>query len=176
MHNDRMITLLGWKSILSISTRYEMTRVRNRAIREITNFTPRIDSVDLVVLAVDHQVKAWLPIAYSRLCQRKETLTIEEGKRLGLETVCLLYRARQKVREDTTSPIDDVAEPFDRELVHQVVYEVFWPGQKVPKLEPSMNSAAAKADKGKGGKGDKKVTEKTERGTGDSSKKSQPAV
>ena len=118
-----------------------MTRVRDRAIKEIMDFTPRIDSVDLVVLAVDHQVGHWLPIAYSRLCQRKETLTVQEGKRLGLETVCLLYRARQKVREDTTSQIDDVTEPFDRELVHRTVYEVFWPEQKVPKLESSMNSA-----------------------------------
>ena len=118
-----------------------MTRVRDRAIKEIMDFTPQIDSVDLVVLAVDHQVGHWLPIAYSRLCQRKETLTVQEGKRLGLETVCLLYRARQKVREDTTSQIDDVTEPFDRELVHRTVYEVFWPEQKVPKLESSMNSA-----------------------------------
>ena len=141
MHNDRMITLLGWKSILSISTRYEMTRVRDRAIKEIMDFTPQIDSVDLVVLAVDHQVDHWLPIAYSRLCQRKETLTVQEGKRLGLETVCLLYRARQKVREGTTSQIDGVTEPFDQELVHRTVYEVFWPEQKVPKLESSMNSA-----------------------------------
>ena len=66
---------------------------------KIVNFTPRTDSVNLVVVAVDCNVGHCLPIAYSRLCQHKKTLTVQEGGRLGLETVCLLYRARQKVRE-----------------------------------------------------------------------------
>ena len=141
MHNDRMITLLGWKSILSISTRYEMTRVRDRAIKEIINFAPRIDSVDLVDLAINHQVEHWLPIAYSRLCQRRETITVQEGERLGVETVCLLYMARQKVRESATLQNGDPAEPFDRELVHRTVYRVFWPEREVPELESLMDSA-----------------------------------
>ena len=66
---------------------------------KIVNFTPRTDSVNLVVVAVDCNVGHCLPIAYSRLCQHKKTLTVQEGGRLGIETVCLLYRARQKVRE-----------------------------------------------------------------------------
>ena len=80
------------------TTRNEMTRVRDREIK-IVNFTPRTDSVNLVVVAVDCNVGHCLPIAYSRLCQHKKTLTVQEGGRLGIETVCLLYRARQKVRE-----------------------------------------------------------------------------
>ena len=81
------------------TTRNEMTRVRDREIKEIVNFTPRTDSVNLVVVAVDCNVGHCLPISYSRLCQHKKTLTVQEGGRLGIETVCLLYRARQKVQE-----------------------------------------------------------------------------
>ena len=81
------------------TTRNDMTRVRDREIEEIVNFTPRTDSVNLVVVAVDCNVGHCLPIAYSRLCQHQKTLTVQEGGKLGLETVCLLYRARQKVRE-----------------------------------------------------------------------------
>ena len=125
-----------------------MTRIRHRAIRELINFEPLIDSVDLVVLAINHQVDHWLPIAYSRLCQRRDTLTVPEGERLGIETVCLLYRAREKIREGATLQNDAVAEPFDSELVHRAVYEVFWPEKEVPKLESPVDLAHSEATNG----------------------------
>ena len=125
-----------------------MTRIRDRAIEELINFKPLIDSVDLVVLAVNHQVDHWLPIAYSRLCQRRDALTLLEGERLGIGTVCLLYRAREKIREGATLQNDGVAESFDPELVHRTVYEVFWPEKEVPKLESPVGLAHSEATNG----------------------------
>jgi len=98
MHNETTPSLLAWTSLLSISTRFDMQRVRSRAIMEIDTFYPAIDPVDKVVLAVKHNVPKWLPLAYAALCQRADPIEIEEGQKLGLETTVLLAKARERVR------------------------------------------------------------------------------
>ena len=98
MHNETTPSLLAWTSLLSISTHFDMYRVRDRAIMEIETFYPPIDSVDKVVLAVKHNVPEWLPPTYAALCQRADPIDIEEGRKLGLETTVLLAKARERVR------------------------------------------------------------------------------
>jgi hypothetical protein len=98
MHNETTSPLSFWTLLLSISTRFEMHRVRSRAITEINIFHPRIDPVDQVVLAVRHNVPEWLPQAYTAICKRAEPIEIDDARKLGLETTVLLAKAREGVR------------------------------------------------------------------------------
>lgn len=62
MHNDSVsaMSLSAWTALLSVSTRFDMARVRSRAIKEIDEFHPSIDPVEKVVLAVKYNVPEWL--------------------------------------------------------------------------------------------------------------------
>jgi hypothetical protein len=105
MHNETLNDILTWSLILSIATRFDMHRIRARAIQEIETFRPGIAPVDQVVLAVKHNVPEWLPPAYTAICQRADPIDIEEARRLGLETTVLLAKVREKVRSDPVRPV-----------------------------------------------------------------------
>jgi len=103
MHNETTPSLSAWSSLLAISTRFEMNRIRSRAIAEVLNFRPRIDPVDQVVLAVKHDIPEWFPLGYAALCQREEAIEVEEAKKLGLETTVMLAKAREVVRKTSSA-------------------------------------------------------------------------
>ena len=94
-------SLESWKSILSISSRFKMTKLRTRAIDEITAFYPRIDPVDQIVLAVQYDVNRWLSIGYAALVRRETPLECEEARRLGVDTMCLIAKARERYRSES---------------------------------------------------------------------------
>jgi len=110
MHNETSPPLAAWCSLLSISTRFEMKRIRSRAICEISTFRPCINPVDQVVLATKHAIPEWLPLGYAALCQREEPIEIEEAKKLGLEITVMLAKAREAVRK--TSAADQSSNSF----------------------------------------------------------------
>jgi hypothetical protein len=97
MHDDRRLLLENWISLLSFATRFICDKIRNRAIREIEEGHAKLDPVERVVLAVRHNIPHWLVPAYQELCQRQDTLTEEEGEKLGLSTVIKLMRARESL-------------------------------------------------------------------------------
>lgn len=128
-----------------------MSRVRSRAIKEIFDFWPRIEPVDQVVLAVKHNVPDWLPLAYAVLCQRNDPIEVDEAKKLGLETMVFLAKAREKVRRASIAsrPTSPDPTPFSASLVSRVIDEIFWPAPKSPDpkceetmLPPEVESAA----------------------------------
>lgn len=130
-----------------------MEKVRTRAIREIETFA--LDPVDKIILAVNHDVPAWLKPAYVELCQREDPIQEEEAVKLGLSTAMKLARAREYIRGSWVPPIrqrqvvpapapthalgwnDINAEPaqttrsverrLDTALVEDVVTHIFWP-------------------------------------------------
>lgn len=157
MHNEQAPPLSAWTAILSISTRFQMQRVRSRAIKEIFDFWPRIDPADQVVLAIKHDVPDWLPLAYAALCQRKEPIEIPEARKLGLETVTLLAKAREMLREtfstdkqafsdqfcgaDPPKPSSTISETgtlFSSSRVNDVINAIFWPKPASP--EPNQQA------------------------------------
>ena len=165
MHNETTPSLAAWTSLLSISTRFEMNRIRTRAIAEIISFRPNIDPVDQVVLAVQHNIPEWLPLGYAALCQREDPLELEEAERLGMKTTVLLAKARESVRKIGSVPQNNIpmtpeldigpgwpgynrppspirvqpltpdSAPFDASLVDRVLTEIFWPTPVVPEPE-----------------------------------------
>ena len=102
VHDDVTRSPEDWTLLLSASTRFKMEKVRNRAIRELASFT--LDPVDQIVLAVQHDVPAWLKPAYVVLCQREDPIREEEAERLGLSMMVKLARAREMIRESPQVP------------------------------------------------------------------------
>ena len=96
-------SLESWKSILSISSRFEMTKLRTRAIDEITAFYPHIDPADQILLAVQYDVSKWLSTGYKALVRRESPLECEEARKLGVDTTCLIAKARETYRHATKS-------------------------------------------------------------------------
>lgn len=100
MNDGRKQTLHSWISLLYIASRFKMDRIRERAIKEIVQFKPRINPVDQVVLAVKFSIPSWLPIAYAALCRRWNPIEVEEARKLGVDTTALLAKARERIRHE----------------------------------------------------------------------------
>jgi hypothetical protein len=89
-------TLPQWINLLSISTRFSFSRIRKRAISELSiNYT--VDPVQKIVLAESFSVPEWKKPAFMNLVQRKDPIQYEEAIRLGLKTSHGLCMAREKI-------------------------------------------------------------------------------
>lgn len=177
VHGDMTKSREEWTLLLSISTRFKMEKVRNRAIREIGHF--ELDAVDKIVLAVNHDVPAWLKPAYVVLCQREEPIREEEAEKLGLSVMVKLARARESVRDLSQVPAPETPkDPFEQQSlfahnpstigwnippqsrtpspkpprlntahVERIVTEVFWPPPRSPRSRRQSFDSVASAGK-----------------------------
>ncbi|KAH7338056.1 hypothetical protein B0J17DRAFT_660594 [Rhizoctonia solani] len=57
-----------------------------------------LDDIDKIVFAREFGIKEWLSPAHIRLCQRKEPLSGAEARKLGVESVLIISRMREKHR------------------------------------------------------------------------------
>jgi len=142
MHDDFRPSLDEWISILSIASRFDMDRVRQRAIRQIISHRPRIDPINKIVLAEKHDISHWLAPAYASICQRTNPLEEWEAEKLGLNIAIKLARAREALRElysgshlpaahpdsiEVISEDEPEYEPYNILTVNSIVDEVFFP-------------------------------------------------
>jgi hypothetical protein len=85
-----------------LAWRWEFAEVKSLAVRGLEKL--ELPDIDRIVLynkfAVD---QSYLIPRYVALCERPELLTVEEGIRLGMETVIPLSRARKCARNQATS-------------------------------------------------------------------------
>jgi len=119
-----------WSHLLSISTRFKMEKIRQRAITELENFGVP-DPVEKIILAVKHSVPAWLEPAHVELCQRGEPIRSEEAERLGLSIAMKLARAREYVRDpvwvhQNPAPAAAAAAPSPRPRSPQPFQSIGW--------------------------------------------------
>ncbi|KAH7928354.1 hypothetical protein BV22DRAFT_1005071 [Leucogyrophana mollusca] len=127
MYSKPLESVEEWVALLSISTRYGMDRVRERALEEIDSMPP-VDPIRRIVLAKKHDVAEWLVPAYAALCRRVEPLNVLEAVEIGLETTVLVATAREKVRERDIINIiagHPSSEELDDPFVLGVIDEVF---------------------------------------------------
>ena len=75
-----------------------MTKLRTHVIDEITTFHPHIDPVDKIVLGVQYDVSKWLSPGYAALVRRETPLERHEARKLGVDTMCLIAKAREGYR------------------------------------------------------------------------------
>ena len=141
-----------WIALLSISTRYAFDRIRDRAIAALapgpTPYSSHVlNPVDMIALALKHDIPQWLETAYVLLCMRENPLEEEEGERLGVLTTIRLAKARERFWKEQAAQSEGRLEEDvrlgasaqrrisvlfgppcpKRARATQIVNEVFWP-------------------------------------------------
>lgn len=103
MHDDYILTVADWIAMLSISTRLNFPRVRERAIKELTARLDEIDPFDLIGLAVKYDVQQWLMPAYRRIVTGGNLITHEEAEKIPFPMAVMLMRSREQHWKDHRS-------------------------------------------------------------------------
>ncbi|SRR6266702_4947201 len=103
MHDDYRPTVPDWIAMLSISTRLNFPKVRERAIKEITAHLEEIDPFDLIGLAVKYDVQQWLKPAYRRIVTRTNLITHAEAEKIPFPMAVMLMRSREQHWKDYNS-------------------------------------------------------------------------
>ncbi|KAJ4487038.1 hypothetical protein C8J55DRAFT_487231 [Lentinula edodes] len=88
-------TLEEWISVLKLTTHWEFSSIRNLAIKQLSSIG---SSADLVMLGHQYGVSQWLLPEYMELCVRDEPLTLEEGRKLGVDMVVTINQIRNQIR------------------------------------------------------------------------------
>ncbi|KAJ3796000.1 hypothetical protein GGU11DRAFT_173187 [Lentinula aff. detonsa] len=88
-------TIEDWKSVLKLATQWDFDSMRKLAIKHLALIA---SSADLVILGHQYDVTQWLLPRYIELCVRDETLTLEEGRKLGVDTVVTINQIRNQIR------------------------------------------------------------------------------
>ena len=85
-----------------------MLSVRQYAIDTIqSNFS--LETFDKLDLANTYDVPQWAESAYHAICSRPTSLTLEEARRVGIETAVLVAEARERVLKIRFRTTEDVA-------------------------------------------------------------------
>lgn len=90
-----------WCKLLAISSKLDCNEVRARAIHELTAKKDEVTLIDRIELGNRHNVPQWLPEAYADVFVRKDHLTIEEGKKLGLEVTVKILEGRDTCKRNS---------------------------------------------------------------------------
>ncbi|KAF9262674.1 hypothetical protein L218DRAFT_867238 [Marasmius fiardii PR-910] len=109
-------TIEEWISILDLSTRWDFTSLRELSITRV--FQVLDDPSDRIVLGIRYDVTDWLVSAYTELCERKEPLTLEEGRKVGVDIAVTIAQVRHKIRYNSNLN-------RDHDSIVQVVRHVF---------------------------------------------------
>ncbi|KAG7091299.1 hypothetical protein E1B28_010345 [Marasmius oreades] len=109
-------TIEEWISILNLSTRWDFTSLRELSITRISQVLD--DPSDLIVLGIQYNVTSWLVSAYTEICERKEPLTLEEGRKVGVDLCVMIAQARHKIRYNSNLN-------RDHDTIVQVIRHIF---------------------------------------------------
>jgi hypothetical protein len=90
------LTRQEWMSVLKLSTMWEFTDIREMAIQELLKEDMGMQTIEKIECAKSFRVKEWLVEGYTELLKRAETITDEEGGRLGWETAAKLLLIREQ--------------------------------------------------------------------------------
>jgi len=83
-----------WCKLLVISSKLDCIPVHTRAIDELTAKKTEVSPVDRIEFGNKFNIPQWLPEAYADAFVRESHLTVEEGKKLGLETTVKVLKGR----------------------------------------------------------------------------------
>jgi len=122
-----------WTSILDLSARWAFKSIQSLAIERLTLLA---SPVDKLILGRKFHITKWLRDAYRDVCEREQTLTLEEGLRLGISEVIKISHARQVIRQGAM-----LVAPS---RVHFVVDETF--GLGVPKVPGASREETNETD------------------------------
>lgn len=84
-----------WTSVLSLATRWEFASLRELAMQYLFAST---SAVERIALGRRYDIPGWLVPAYTEVCERKDPLTLAEGRLLGLDDVIRIGQVRHSIR------------------------------------------------------------------------------
>ena len=82
-----------WISTLKLSTMYEVSALRDLAIRHLVN---QLTPVDMMLLGSKYRVPQWFITGCTNLISRNQGPTKEEGLLLGMQLVVQIYGIRER--------------------------------------------------------------------------------
>ncbi|KZP17548.1 hypothetical protein FIBSPDRAFT_830317, partial [Athelia psychrophila] len=85
-------TTAQWTSVLHLAAKWGFESIQLLAIDKLT---ATAIPVDKIVLGRRYGISDWLPGAYEAVCTRADSLTVEEGMKLGVEDIIRISAARQ---------------------------------------------------------------------------------
>ncbi|KAJ3827046.1 hypothetical protein F5878DRAFT_248054 [Lentinula raphanica] len=94
-NSSELFTVDEWQSVLKLSSQWDFDSLRKLAIKHIGCVA---SSADLVLLGHKYDVSEWLLPHYISLCSRDEPLTLQEGRKLGVDTVITINQIRSQIR------------------------------------------------------------------------------
>lgn len=83
-----------WLSVLRFTSKYEFSLLRAYAIMMLEG---KLDPVRRIEVSRIYVIKQWLRPALVELANRRESITLEEGRILGLETLVKLSAVRDSI-------------------------------------------------------------------------------
>ncbi|KAI0761330.1 hypothetical protein BD413DRAFT_486125 [Trametes elegans] len=133
IYDPTSVSLADWTTLLRVSTELQCTKVRRYAIRELSARRASLPTLDVIVLAKEYDIPAWLGPAYAELVRRVTPLSDDEAELLGARTVVQVARAREMLREEEYTLYQqrrygakyNFPERPDEQLVARAVNEVF---------------------------------------------------
>ncbi|KAJ6491612.1 hypothetical protein C8R47DRAFT_434771 [Mycena vitilis] len=84
-----------WTSVLSLASRWEFVSLRELAMQHLFAVT---SAVQRIALGRRYDIPGWLVPAYTEVCERKEPLTLAEGRLLGLDDAIRIGQVRHTIR------------------------------------------------------------------------------
>ncbi|KAG8904597.1 hypothetical protein FRB99_001516 [Tulasnella sp. 403] len=111
-------TVPEWCSILHLATLWDFDSIRRLAIHQLHSLSPTdMPPVERIALAHRFQLDHanWLLGPYVELAVRTTPLSLEEGRKLGVDVVVLLARAREEVKKKE-------AELLERQIHHDYYF------------------------------------------------------
>lgn len=120
------MTVEQWTSVLDLAHRWGFGQVKALVIRELQKLT----MPDIERIAVYHRYDAdrglLLP-CYKAVCERKQTLSLDEGLRLGTETVINIALIREYARSVLSADGSRTPAPVNisADELYRMVKEIF---------------------------------------------------
>jgi len=123
--NHSNISLDVWKSALKLSTMWEVTALRDLAIRNMN----QLDVCDMISLGSKYRISQWFLTGCTKLIMRSHGPTEEEGNLLGMGFVVQIYGLREGWLSRNKEPVWGVRpadyHQHDERVVLQIVRETF---------------------------------------------------
>ncbi|KAI0319570.1 hypothetical protein OF83DRAFT_1170120 [Amylostereum chailletii] len=95
-------TLEEWTAVHRLSNMWGFATLRSLAVEQLEGLT---SPVDKIVLGRAYDIRAWLEPAFIALGARANPLTIEEGRRLGVDDTVTVFHIRQRRRPPSARPL-----------------------------------------------------------------------
>jgi hypothetical protein len=117
-------SILEWTHLLSISTTFKFSRLRELAIQELgTNYN--LHPVEKIVFSKAYDVPDWFQPAFEELLHRKMGPRRWEAEKLGSETAVSIYMAREDLRHGPNKTVTDGLKPSKSTLPNGLLSSPF---------------------------------------------------